>query len=48
MIDDATTIGEINEFLKTFVKLYPTATEKELSYYVKDEVLKSICKDYVF
>jgi hypothetical protein len=45
---DATTTGEINGFLKTFFKLYPTATEKELSYYVKDEVLKPIGKDYVF
>ncbi|WP_035302250.1 conjugal transfer protein [Clostridium sp. DL-VIII] len=45
---DSTTTGEINEFLKTFFKLYPTATEKELSYYVKNEVLKPIGKDYVF
>ncbi|OOM73806.1 conjugative transposon protein TcpC [Clostridium puniceum] len=45
---DAATTGEINEFLKTFFKLYPTATEKELSYYVKDSALKSIGKDYVF
>ncbi|MBV4428729.1 conjugal transfer protein [Clostridium tyrobutyricum] len=44
---DAATTGEINEFLKTFFKLYPTATEKELSYYVKDNVLKPIGKDYV-
>ncbi|HIG0358593.1 TPA: conjugal transfer protein [Clostridium sporogenes] len=46
-VDDATS-GEINEFLKTFFKLYPMATEKELSYYVKDSALKSIGKDYVF
>lgn len=45
---DAATTGEINEFLKTFFKLYPTATEKELSYYVKDSALKPIGKDYVF
>lgn len=45
---DAATTGEINEFLKTFFKLYPTATEKELSYYVKDTGLKPIGKDYVF
>lgn len=45
---DATTAGEVNEFLKTFFKIYPTATEKELSYYVKDSVLKPIGKDYVF
>lgn len=45
---DAATTGEVNEFLKTFFKLYPTATEKELSYYVKDSALKPIGKDYVF
>ncbi len=45
---DAATIAEINEFLKTFFKLYPTATEKELSYYVKDSALKPMGKDYVF
>lgn len=45
---NATTTGDVNEFLKTFFKLYPTATEKELSYYVRDEVLKPIGKDYVF
>lgn len=45
---DAATTGEINEFLKTFFKLYPTATEKELSYYVKDNAMKPIGKDYVF
>jgi hypothetical protein len=46
-MDDATT-EEINEFLKTFFKLYPTATEKELSYYVKNNALKPIGKEYVF
>lgn len=45
---DAATTNEINEFLTTFFKLYPTATEKELSYYVNDGVLKTIGKDYVF
>jgi len=45
---DAATTGEINEFLKTFFKLYPAATEKELSYYVKNTTLKSIGKDYAF
>lgn len=45
---DATTTNKINEFLTTFFKLYPTATEKELSYYVNDSVLKPIGKDYVF
>lgn len=45
---DAMITNEINEFLTTFFKLYPTATTKELSYYVNDGVLKTIGKDYVF
>ncbi|WP_434282655.1 conjugal transfer protein [Clostridium botulinum] len=45
---DAATTNEMNEFLTTFFKLYPTATAKELSYYVNDGVLKTIGKDYVF
>lgn len=45
---DAATTNEINEFLTTFFKLYPTATAKELSYYVNDGVLKTIGKGYVF
>lgn len=35
---DANTAEEINSFLDTFFKLYPAATEKELSYYVYTEV----------
>lgn len=46
-VDEATT-EEINEFLKTFFKLYPTASRKELAYYVKDDVLKPIGKAYIF
>lgn len=45
---DSTTINEINEFLTTFFKLYPTATTSELSYYVNEGLLKPINKDYVF
>lgn len=45
---DATAANEINEFLTTFFKLYPSANAKELSYYVNDGVLKPIGKDYVF
>ncbi|MCO5849771.1 conjugal transfer protein [Clostridioides difficile] len=45
---DAVTTDEINEFLTTFFKFYPTATAKELSYYVNEGVLKPIGKDYVF
>lgn len=47
MVDSITT-NEINEFLTTFFKLYPTATASELTYYVIDGVLKPIGKDYVF
>lgn len=36
---------EIEEFLETFFRLYPTAEEKELSYYIEDEVLKPIQKE---
>lgn len=40
---------EINEFLNTFFKLYPAATEKELSYYVKDHALRPVENgNYVF
>ena len=45
---DANTTAEITDFLNTFFKLYPTATEKELSYYVKNQALKPIGKDYIF
>ncbi|AMU85378.1 hypothetical protein Y979_24955 (plasmid) [Escherichia coli str. Sanji] len=37
---DSITTNEINEFLTTFFKLYPTATASELSYYVNDGILK--------
>lgn len=40
--------NEINDFLTTFFKLYPTSTMNELSYYVNESVLKPIGKDYVF
>ncbi|EPH77208.1 hypothetical protein D926_01030 [Enterococcus faecalis D811610-10] len=42
------TTNEINEFLTTFFKLYPTATASELSYYVNDGILKPIGKEYIF
>lgn len=45
---DAVTTDETNEFLTTFFQLYPTATAKELSYYVDEDVLKPIRKTYVF
>jgi hypothetical protein len=45
---DANTSEEIDSFLETFFKLYPTATEKELAYYVSDNALPAIYKDYIF
>ncbi len=45
---DSKTTEEVTKFLETFFKLYPSATEEELSYYVKDKVLKPINKDLVF
>ena len=36
---DAATTEEVTEFLETFFKLYPTATEKELAYYVEGDYL---------
>lgn len=45
---DANTTEEVTEFLETFFKLYPTATEKELAYYVSGNVLEPVNCDYVF
>lgn len=45
---DAATTEEVTEFLETFFKLYPTATEKELAYYVSGNVLEPVNYDYVF
>lgn len=45
---DSVTTNEINDFLTTFFKLYPTATQKELFYYVADKVLKPVGKEYIF
>jgi hypothetical protein len=33
---------EITDFLQTFFKLYPTVSEKELAYYVKDNAIKAV------
>lgn len=46
-VDTAMT-EEINDFLETFFTLYPSATEKELSYYVSNQALSPVNKDYVF
>lgn len=45
---DAKESEEIQKFLTTFFKIYPTAKESELVYYVKDSSVKAIGKDYVF
>src|SRR5699024_6528648 len=45
---DSDTVQEVTEFLETFFTFYPTATDKELAYYVKDNALPPIGKDYLF
>ena len=44
----ADTITDATAFLETFFKLYPTATEKELAYYVQGNVLEVINGDYLY
>lgn len=38
----------LTAFLETFFKLYPTATEKELAYYVLGNVIEPIGRDYLY
>lgn len=45
---NADTITDATAFLETFFKLYPTATEKELAYYVQGNVLEVISGDYLY
>ena len=45
---DADTVNDATAFLETFFKLYPTATEKELAYYVQGNVLEPINGDYLY
>src|SRR5690625_782807 len=45
---DSDTVQEVSEFLDTFFAFYPTATDKELAYYVKNNALPPIGKDYLF
>ena len=40
--------NDATAFLETFFKLYPTATEKELAYYVSGNVLEPIGREYLF
>lgn len=45
---DQETKKDINEFLMTFFKVYPTAKKTELQYYLTSKDIKEINKDYVF
>src|SRR5699024_2846747 len=45
---DSDTVQEVTEFLETFFTFYPTATDKELAYYVKNNALPPIEKGYTF
>lgn len=45
---DSDTVQEVTEFLETFFAFYPTATDKELAYYVKNNALPQIDRDYLF
>ncbi|HBL8520606.1 TPA: conjugal transfer protein [Clostridioides difficile] len=45
---DAETMQDATAFLETFFKLYPTATEKELAYYVQGNALEPINGDYLY
>lgn len=38
----------MTEFLETFFKLYPTATDKELAYYVSGNALEPVGGNYLF
>ena len=46
--DSADTVNDATAFLETFFKLYPTATEKELAYYVFGNVIEPIGRDYLY
>ena len=45
---DADTINNATAFLETFFKLYATAAEKELAYYVSGNVHEPIGRNHVF
>ncbi|WP_332868814.1 conjugal transfer protein [Clostridioides difficile] len=45
---DADTVNDATGFLETFFKLYPTATETELAYYVAGNALEPINGDYLY
>ncbi|MFD1415008.1 conjugal transfer protein [Oceanobacillus jeddahense] len=45
---ESETAEEVTQFLETFFASYPTATEQELAYYVQDNALPTIERDYTF
>ena len=45
---DADTVNDATAFLETFFKLYSTATEKELAYYVSGNVIEPVQREYQF
>ncbi|MFC0302235.1 conjugal transfer protein [Virgibacillus soli] len=45
---DTNMVQEVTEFLETFFTFYPTATDKELAYYVKNNALPVVGKNYSF
>ncbi|WP_370632557.1 conjugal transfer protein [Marinilactibacillus sp. Marseille-P9653] len=45
---DSDTREEIDEFLSSFFTLYPTASQSELSYYIEDNILPAIDREYIF
>ena len=45
---DADIVSDATAFLETFFKLYPTATDKELAYYVEENVMEPVQREYQF
>lgn len=45
---DSNTVQEVTEFLETFFTFYPSATDNELAYYVRNHALPLINQEYVF
>src|SRR5690625_660959 len=45
---DSDTVQEVTEILEKVIAIYPTRSEKELAYYVKNHALPPIGKDYLF
>ena len=45
---DADTVNDATAFLETFFKLYPTATEKELAYYVEESAVEPVERSCIY